>query len=93
MRKVIVMDGKALAEKCLHAKVFVESEREHLKFKISPCQLRDKFAAQKVGVGSGDEDGMSAFFTFSAVFTEHTGRRPPSTRTELVTVRMGQRIS
>ena len=50
-----------LAEKAFHAKELVEGEREHFKFKVSSGQFRDKLAAQKVGVGAGDENGMSAF--------------------------------
>ena len=50
--------GDAFAEESFHTKKFVEGERKHFKLKVSPCQLRDKFAAQEVGIGSGDENRM-----------------------------------
>ena len=52
--------GDVLAEKFLHAKELVESEREHFEFEVSSSKLCYKFAAQKIGVGACDEDGMSS---------------------------------
>ena len=52
--------GNALTEIFLHAQELVESEWEHFEFKVSSCQLCDKLAAQEVGIGSGDENGMSS---------------------------------
>ena len=52
--------GDALAEKFLHAEVFVEGEGEHLEFEVASGQFRDEFAAEKVGIGTGDEDGVPA---------------------------------
>ena len=55
--------GDSLAEKFFHAKELVESEREHFKLKVSSGKFRDEFAAQEIGVGAGDEDGMPPFDT------------------------------
>ena len=55
--------GDVLAEKVLHAKELFESEREHFKLEVSSGKFRDKFAAQKIGVGAGDENRMSSLDT------------------------------
>ena len=53
--------GNCLAEKLLHAKIFVEGEGEHLELDITPCQFRDELSAEQIGVGAGDEYRVPTF--------------------------------
>lgn len=57
--------GNRFPEECFHSDIFIEGEREHLKFEIASGQFRDKFSAEKIGVGAGYENRVTAFFAKS----------------------------
>ena len=50
----------ALAEKRLHVEIFVKTQRKKFKLHISAGELGRKFAAEQIGIGTGDEHRILA---------------------------------